>query len=233
MSIINSLIGGASPLKIEAFTDAEFKKPADASVFTTSMTPERYTYHYKIETNKDQASGTTTTADKFDKILPEELELDILFDRTGVLREFPITKDGVINDLNTFKDTVIKFDGKSHHMHYVKITWGSLLFQGRLTEMNIEFKLFRQDGTPIRANAKVKFSGTVEDKLRVAREDRQSPDLTHLRVVKEGDTLPLMTYNIYGDSKYYLHVAKVNGLANFRKLTPGQQIWFPPIEKRS
>ena len=66
---------------------------------------------------------------------------------------------------------------------------------------------------------------------RAAREKKSSPDLTHERVVKEGDNLPLMTYRIYGDPKYYLEVARVNGLTNFRKLTPGQKIVFPPIEK--
>jgi len=50
-------------------------------------------------------------------------------------------------------------------------------------------------------------------------------------MVKEGDNLPLMTYRIYGDPKYYLEVAKANGIANFRKLKAGQMIVFPPIER--
>ncbi len=40
------------------------------------------------------------------------------------------------------------------------------------------------------------------------------------------------SYRIYGDSKYYLEVAKANNLTNFRKLTPGQEIFFPPIQKQ-
>jgi hypothetical protein len=37
-----------------------------------------------------------------------------------------------------------------------------------------------------------------------------------------------MTERIYGDSKYYLEVAKINGLINFRQLIPGQELFFPP-----
>jgi nucleoid-associated protein YgaU len=95
--------------------------------------------------------------------------------------------------------------------------------------MNITFKLFKPDGTPLRAVAKAKFKGFVEDNLRIAKENNNSPDLTHVRIVKEGDTLPLMTFRIYGDSEYYLEIAKVNKLPNFRKLKAGQKIIFPPI----
>ena len=79
---------------------------------------------------------------------------------------------------------------------------------------------------------KQKFKGFVEDDLRAAKENNKSPDLTHFRIVKAGDTLPLMTYAIYGDSKYYLEVAKANNLINFRKLDAGQRIFFPPLQKQ-
>jgi len=42
-----------------------------------------------------------------------------------------------------------------------------------------------------------------------------------------------MTFRIYGDSKYYLEVAKANNITNFRKLTVGGKIFFPPIQKTS
>jgi nucleoid-associated protein YgaU len=52
-----------------------------------------------------------------------------------------------------------------------------------------------------------------------------------VRKIKFGDTLPLMCYRIYGDPKYYLQVAEANGLDNFRRLKPGTDIFFPPLEK--
>jgi nucleoid-associated protein YgaU len=67
--------------------------------------------------------------------------------------------------------------------------------------------------------------------LAAAKANVQSPDLTHVRVVEEGDTLPLMAKRIYGDSKYYLEVARVNRITSFRKLKTGQRIFFPPIQK--
>jgi len=41
-----------------------------------------------------------------------------------------------------------------------------------------------------------------------------------------------MSFKIYGDSKYYLEVARANKLINFRKLKIGQKIFFPPLQKQ-
>ena len=60
---------------------------------------------------------------------------------------------------------------------------------------------------------------------------KNRPDLTHIRVVKEGDTLPSMANDIYGDFSYYLEVAKANNLQDFRNLIPGQKLYFPPFDK--
>ena len=59
----------------------------------------------------------------------------------------------------------------------------------------------------------------------------QSPDLTHLRVIKAGDKLPVLCNEIYGDPRLYLRVAQANGIDDFRNILPGMRIFFPPLEK--
>ncbi|RNL91720.1 LysM peptidoglycan-binding domain-containing protein [Sinomicrobium pectinilyticum] len=223
--------GELEKLKVVAYSDPEFNNKVGDGEFTTLLNPEKYTYHYKTEQNDDQASGTSAAAPKFNKKLPEELELEFVFDRTGVITGHENTDDGIIDDLEAFKKVVLDYDGEEHKPNYLMIAWGSLLFKGAMTQMDIEFKLFKPDGTPIRAVAKGKFKGFVEDNLRAAKENNQSPDLTHYRIVRDGDTLPLMTYRIYGDPRYYLEVARVNKLDNFRKLKTGQELFFPPLQK--
>lgn len=228
-------------LRIKAYKDEQFTQEVADGEFKTMLNPDKYIYKYKIEQNKDQAAGTSASAPKFNKILPEDLELEFIFDRTGIILNYTNPGNdkntfrdegrGIMPDIEHFKKVVFDYNGEKHKPNYLKIYWGTLLFKGSLTEMDIAFKLFKPDGTPIRALAKAKFKGSVEDNLRVAKENATSPDLTHFREVKEGDTLPLMTYRIYGDSKYYLEVARVNKLTNFRKLETGQSIFFPPLEK--
>jgi len=223
--------GQLEKLKIGAYSDPEFNNEVDDGEFSTLLNPEKYTFHYKIEQNDDQAAGTSTVSPRFNKQLPETLELDFVFDRSGVISGYESTEDGIIDDIEKFKKVILNYDGENHKPNYLIISWGSLLFKGSLTEMDIEFKIFKPDGTPIRAIAKGKFQGFVEDNLRVAKENNQSPDLTHQRIVKAGDTLPLMSYKIYGDSKYYIDVARINNITNFRKLKIGQKIFFPPLKK--
>jgi nucleoid-associated protein YgaU len=225
--------GKLEKLKVIAYSDPQFNNKVGDGEFATLLNPEKYVYQYKIEQNEQQASGTSATATKFSKKLPEELQIDFVFDRTGIIPERARTEDGIIDDLEHFKKVVLDYNGDQHKPNYVMISWGSLLFKGSLIEMNVEFKLFRPDGTPLRAIAKAKFKGFVEDDLRVAKENKNSPDLTHYRIVRAGETLPLMSYRIYGDSSYYLAVAQANNLTNFRNLQPGQEIYFPPIQKQA
>ncbi len=223
--------GALSKLKIVAYSDEEYKNAVDDGEFVTLSNPDTYALNYKIEQNEEQATGTTANANKFNKILPEELDLEFMFDRTGALGLEDNSGDGVVDDINRFKRIALDFNSETHEPNFLKIFWGSLMFKGRLVEMGITFKLFKPDGAPLRAVVRAKFKGSVDDELRVHRENASSPDLTHIRVVKAGDKLPLMTYSIYGDSKYYLEVARANGIINFRNLKTGQKIFFPPIEK--
>ena len=100
-----------------------------------------------------------------------------------------------------------------------------------LLRADITYKLFNADGTPLRAVMEATFSENRDDATRVAESNDSSPDLTHVRTVKAGDTLPLLAHKIYGDSAYYLEVARINRVDNFRQLVPGQKLIFPPIEK--
>lgn len=224
--------GELTKLKIKGYKDERFSQEIADGEFNTLMNPENYRIRYEVSQNQNQAQGTSSAAPRFNKTLPEDLQLDFVFDRSGVIAGFADeTGEGIIGDIEKFKKIVLDYNGNQHKPNYLMISWGSLLFKGSLKDIEITYKLFKPDGTPIRASIRATFKGFIEDNLRVARENNNSPDLTHIRVVGEGDTLPLMTFRIYGDSKYYLEVAKANKLVNFRKLTPGQQIYFPPIEK--
>lgn len=224
-------LGELFKLKITAFRDEKFSEAVADGTFKSLLNPEKYVFNYKIEYNDDQATGSSGNAPRFEKIPPRDLDLEFLFDRTGVLAQQKSSKDnGVIDDIEKFKTVTCEYSGDEHRPYFLEIAWGSLLFKCVLVEMNIEYKLFNPEGTPLRAVIKAKFKETIEKDLRLAEENKNSPDLTHLRTVSDGDTLPLMCHRIYGDSKYYLQVAQINKLYNFRQLQTGQRVFFPPIK---
>jgi len=200
-------------------------------IFTTLINPETYTLEYKVKTSDGQGQGTSGAQAKFEYTLPEELTFEFLFDNTGII-DGKANAKGVSEDVDRFRKMLTGYQGDSHEPYHLKLVWGSLVFTGRAIELSLTHKLFNADGQPIRTVAKVKFKKSIEDKKRARKENKKSADLTHLRKVKGGDTLPLLCYRIYGDPKYYLEVARVNELDNFRSLVPGTDLVFPPIDKK-
>jgi hypothetical protein len=64
----------------------------------------------------------------------------------------------------------------------------------------------------------------------LAEQSRQSPDVSHQIEIKEGDTIMSLCEEIYGDSKYYIEVARINGLKSIRNLKLGSLLYFPPLK---
>ena len=180
---------------------------------------------------------------------PAALNVEFLFDGTGVIPSTAgslenVQKAGttanpldgndkfdVMDQLKAFLKVVYDSNGDIHRPRKVQLVYGKLAFDGVLESLDIEYKLFKPDGTPLRAVAKASFKETISDLLRENKEKNSSPDLTHVRTVHAGDTRPLLTHSIYSNSSYYLEVARTNKLYSFRRLTEGSEIAFPPVDK--
>ena len=227
--------GKHGKMLILAFADS--KKAESGGVaeaddsFEALINPETYTLEYKLKFSESgQGQGTSGKQLKYEYTEPEEMSFEFLFDNTGIIDGTP--RESVADDIKRFKEVLVDYKGDSHEPRHFKLVWGeNSIFKGRVTEVAITYKLFNSDGTPIRALAKVKFKSSIEEQKRAAKEDKKSPDLTHVRKVKLGDTLPQLCFEIYGDPRYYIQVASVNRLTNFRRLTPGMDLLFPAVEK--
>lgn len=123
--------------------------------------------------------------------------------------------------------------GDSHQPNHLQINWGAFEFRGVLDSATVNYKLFNSSGLPIRATLTANFAESISKKEETLVQKTKSPDLTHYRIVMEGDTLPLISQRIYGEPSYYIELAKINNLTNFRKLKVGQRIIVPPIDKKS
>lgn len=227
-------LGKLRKMKIVSYTSADYSDDSKDGEFTALINPESYQLEYKIEYNEEQGQGASSSQQRYNFTKPEDLSFEFLFDATGALAAGAMPgppKEDIVDDIQQFKDMLTAYDGASHQPRHLKLFWGTLLFKGRLATLQIQFKLFKPDGRPLRAVAKATFKGSIEENFRVALENAQSPDVTHIRMVTAGDTLPLMCHRIYGDARFYLEVARINGLSDFRNLSTGDELMFPPLEK--
>jgi nucleoid-associated protein YgaU len=60
--------------------------------------------------------------------------------------------------------------------------------------------------------------------------NQQSPDITHIVNVGAGDRLPLLCKRIYGNSKLFSEIARINGLTDFRHIADNTRLIFPPLK---
>jgi hypothetical protein len=211
-------------LLIESYSDKGYNTLKEK--FSVQYNPEKYSQKYEVTYRKAQGKGTSASAQVYGTIKPQDYSFDLVFDGTGVSGE----TIEVADKIEEFLKITGKYQGKEHRPRYLKLIWGGLTVKSVLKTADITYDYFKPSGHPLRAKVKAVFSENINDTLRAAKENSSSPDLTHRRIVADGDNLPLMCQDIYGDFKYYYHVAEINGITDFRKLKTGQEIFFPPLK---
>jgi hypothetical protein len=218
----------AGPLKkmiIEAHRMADYSDAAVES-FTVMFNPTSYTQKYELEYQDEQGAGTTGSPQVFGKIKPQDYSFELVFDGTGAV----VDETDVHREVERFLKVTGKHDGEIHRPFYLLLSWSKLTVKCVLKSAEITYTVFKSNGDPLRAKVRAVFSENIEETLRVAKEGKSSPDLTHVRTVLDKSTLPLMAFRIYGDSAYYFQLAGANKLKHFRNLETGTQISFPPVK---
>lgn len=198
---------------------------AGGKVFTAMINPAGYSQDYCIKYTRSKTMGLAGSEAKFDRTLPETLQLkELVFDGTGIVSSVAVT-DQIAN----LRSVAYEYDGSEHQPPVVQLVWGTLTFTGRITSIKCDYTLFKPSGEPLRAKVTIAMVEYSSPSAIAKESGKSSPDLTHLVEVKAGDTLPLLCYRIYRDCGYYLQVARFNGLHDFRQLKPGTRLIFPPL----
>ncbi len=236
-------------LKIKAFKNRDFT--GAAGTLTLPVNPESYTKNYKVEYDNRRPHGSQGSSGRFNSTAPEQLKLDFYFDGTDTIQGYDydglaknrtsedatVTNENVPRDdlvarqIDRFLNTVYDMSGEIHRPHFLKIVWGEHLFQGILSNLDINYTLFHSNGKPLRVKISATFLDYVAQEQREQKSRRRSPDLTRIRRIKAGDRLDKMVNEFYNDPKFAQQVARANNLTTFRFIRPGIELSFPPLDK--
>lgn len=209
-------------------------------IFEVMFNPASFSMRHNNTFQKLQGINTSGRQAHYSHSMSDEVSLDLVFDGTGV-NDFGletalgIGTDTVAEQIEKFLNLCFYMDGEIHEPKFLKLQWGDgplSDFDCRLKSADINYTSFEKSGAPLRAELRVTFVEDMDASKRAREEGKSSPDLTHTRIIRNGDTLPLLCKKIYGSSSYYLRVAQANGLDNFRALTPGETLIFPPLDKQ-
>lgn len=196
------------------------------SIYIAMFNPEKFSDTIHINYQPDEAAGSTGSIQNFNQIPPRSFTFDFLIDGTGAAGEKRI----VALDIELFKYTV-GYVGTTHRPTFLILHWGTFLVRCIIKSYTINYTLFNSLGIPLRATINATFEEYVTPELEERINFLSSPDVTHERTVTAKDRLDLMSYHIYKTPKYYMELAKVNNLNQFRKLQESEKIFFPPVEK--
>lgn len=204
------------------------------NIFEATINPASFKHSFATKysgtgDNQDSPVGKMKPIPKYSAPEPEKISFKVTLDGTGVVPDTVETT--VAEEVDQLRKVAYEYDGDTHEPNPVKLEWGIGLveFFGRLTSLDIDYTLFDPDGAPLRAEISLDFIEAITEEEEAREADNKSPDLTHLVQVKAGDTLPLLCERIYKDDTKYLAIARFNELSDFRNLTPGTLLRFPPM----
>ncbi|WP_299183404.1 hypothetical protein [uncultured Aquimarina sp.] len=238
MALLSELSFKLQKLTILSFDNEE--RTNDKRKLEVMFNPESVRRSFVNKFTNEASNPQNDSTTKFMYSGSSTVSMSLIFDGTDVdqygaeiaLRLLRGTQKSVAERIDNFRKDITEIKGKIHEPRYLVLSWGKTLkFNCRLSSLDINYTLFERNGDPLRAELNVSFIGDDTPKAQLAKLNLQSPDLTHYRMVKAGDQLPLMCQEIYGSPMYYPLVASANKLTDFRNLIPGQEIYFPPIEK--
>jgi hypothetical protein len=219
--------GTLEKLLIKAFSDPEFS--ASAGEYEADINPEKFTHNHSISYTDPTNAASEGNTPKFKSIGPESVSFTLQFDATGIIT---MTQGrDVVAAIDALKTVTYTYVGNIHRSNYLLISWGTFVFPCTLDSLNVNYTMFKSDGTPLRATVDVSFKAFLNETTRKLIARKASPDLTHQRLLTEGFSLPLLAKEVYNDPGYYFKLAVINDLDTFRRIKSGTKIVLPPLLK--
>ncbi len=194
--------------------------------YSAMINPEKWQKQEATNYFSARANGSASTEQRFRDRQHATLSFDLVIDGTGASGD----KRDVADDVDNLKK-VTGWSESQHRPNKLIIVWGRHLFNGVLTTFTVNYTLFKPDGRPLRATVSLSFQEDMSAQEGILKFARESPDLTHRRLVKSNDRIDLLCHQTYGDSRFYLELAEANKLTSFRALPEGQELIYPPVEK--
>ena len=228
-----------SKLQIKGYPEFENGDVSGSPIgtFSLQINPDQLSVSFDLDKKKEGANAATgqSVGAKNFTYVKQRLSVEFMVDNSGV---FPNKPQGISaaagtsikTALYTLKSVTIKPTNDSHRPPYVHMIWGSTIdLKCTVTDFSITYLRFSSAGDPIRAKVSLSVEEVIDEQ--VISRGFQSPDISRMPTIREGDSLVAMCEDFYDDPRYFIRVAEVNDLPTFRRLRSGAVIKFPPLEK--
>ena len=221
------------------------EKENGSETFSVQFNPSEYNISENVNYAEKNIPGTAGPITQFVSGASATLNLSLIFDtfdtpENGV-RESQQNGDLTSQKAHTPTDVskltrrvaeLVAIDGSLHRPPMVTFAWGSLSFQGVVTDIKQTYTMFMPSGMPVRARVELTLKSVTDPGAAKRKRPFESPDRTKYRTVHQGDSLWALSAKEYGQPEQWRAIADANGLANPRALRSGERLVLPAIKKR-
>ena len=218
------------------------EREGSSETFSVQFNPSEYNISENVNYAEKNIPGTAGPITQFVSGAAATLSLSLTFDtfdtpENGV-RESQQNGDLTSQKAHTPTDVskltrrvaeLVAIDGSLHRPPMVTFAWGSLSFQGVVTDIKQTYTMFMPSGMPVRARVELTLKSVTDLAASKRKRPFESPDRTKYRTVHQGEHLWNFAVQEYGDAELWRVIAKENGLMNPLDLEPGQVIKLPAL----
>ncbi len=214
-----------------------YLKVEDGTKLDCWFNPENYSISKTSTWESKSTPGQPMPVPQYTGGQPRALTVDLMFDDTESASG---DVSGVIAKLFTLLEVPAQngaANKNSGRPPTVEFGWGTATtFKAVVTSLNANYTLFRPNGAPIRATAKLGLMQAEDDPGTGARwKPRQNPTTSGVgglrsHTVRDGDSLQSIAHREYGDPTRWRLIAEANGVDDPVRLPRGRTLVVPRLE---
>jgi Contractile injection system tube protein/LysM domain len=192
--------------------------------------PKDYTVTKTNNWKADPKQGETAAVPSFTGGTPWSMTLQLLFDST-LLKPAVSVKDVTGTLFDAMKATCGEVSkGNTKRPPTITFNYGTFTFVGVAQSLTVQYTLFTPEGEPIRADVKLALMQWVVDPGKGQNPTTQGEAGLGAHVVRDGDSLPSIAYEAYGDATQWRAIAQANGIDDPLRLRSGRMLNVPRLD---
>ena len=201
---------------------------SDAHAIQAMFNPNKLTVSRSTKWDDQQTPKRDNPEMQFTGADPSTLSIDLFFDTYDTRNE---KKQSVRDFTDKLRGlTTVEKHGDKHRPPVCQLSWGEhqVFFQGVLTQLETQFTMFMDNGTPVRATNRCSFKqwrSNTSDRLK---QDLLSSDVAKLWTLRQGQSLTEVAAREYGNPREWRAIAEANDIDDPLALTWGRQLILPP-----
>lgn len=222
-NLLNIIDGKQAKLTIKAFSDKNRTKPIDGAEFQVMFNPTQYTKTYATDYVQQKTIGCEKPKVGPQNTQANTFNFEFLIDGTGASGE----KVEVSKKVKEFLEVAYNYAGKPGKK-YLKLKWVNEIAGCVLTNVDINYTMFRSDGSPLRATIKAAFKEDpgYKPKPKGGSDSGSSTMTDIMKTIKKGEKIAAVVHTLYGNSDRLAEIALKNGLDSIRGVPPGTALLF-------